>query len=97
MQDPNVFAEKTVRVTGRVMAVCQHQGCWLELGDETGSAHVKLQGHRFFVPTTSIGKQGEVEARVLPRVGQDHCEQETQTQTGSLAKVELEATGVELY
>ena len=96
VRDPARYADKTVRVEGKVSSVCQNRGCWLELGDEAGSAHVKLKGHSFFVPKDARGKLAEVEARVFPSVDKGHCEQEAEEQTGRLAKVELEATGVEL-
>ncbi len=97
VREPARYADKTVRVEGKVSAVCQGQGCWLELNDDAGTAHVKLRGHSFFVPKDSQGKRAEVEARVFPAVEKGHCEQEAEEQTGRLAKVELEATGVELF
>ena len=97
VREPARYADKTVRVEGKVSAVCQSRGCWLELGDETSAAHVKLKGHSFFVPKDARGKRAEVEARVFPSVDKGHCEQEAEEQTGHLAKVELEATGVELF
>jgi hypothetical protein len=97
LRDPGRYADKTVRVEGKVSSVCQNRGCWLELGDDAGSAHVKLRGHSFFVPKDARGKRAEVEARVFPSVDKGHCEQEAEEQTGHLAKVELEATGVALF
>lgn len=97
LREPARYADKTVRVEGKVTAVCQNRGCWLELGDEAQAAHVKLQGHSFFVPKDARGKRVEVEARVFANVDKGHCEQEAEEQTGHLAKVELEATGVELF
>jgi uncharacterized protein DUF4920 len=97
VREPARFADKTVRVEGKVSAVCQNRGCWLELGDDAGSAHVKLKGHSFFVPKDAQGKRAEVEARVFPNVDKGHCEEEAAEQTGRVAKIELEATGVELF
>ncbi|HEU4411824.1 MAG TPA: DUF4920 domain-containing protein [Polyangiaceae bacterium] len=97
LNEPGRYADKTVRVEGKVSAVCQNKGCWLELADEAGAAHVKLRGHSFFVPKDARGKRAEVEARVFPSVEKGHCEQEAEEQTGRLAKVELEASGVELF
>jgi hypothetical protein len=97
VREPGRYADKTVRVEGKVSAVCQNRGCWLELADEAGSAHVKLKGHSFFVPKDAQGKRAEIEARVFPSVDKGHCEQEAEEQTGHLAKVELEASGVELF
>lgn len=97
VKNPAAYADKLVITEGKVTSVCQGRGCWLELGDESGSAHVKLGGHKFFVPRTSSGKSAIVEAKVLPAVDDGHCEQEAAEQTGRVAKVELLATGVELY
>lgn len=96
LKDPNRYADKTVRTEGKVTAVCKSKGCWLEIGDEKSMAHVKLGNHRFFVPRSASGQHAEVEARVMPQVAKGHCEQEAQEQTGRVAMVELDATGVEL-
>jgi hypothetical protein len=97
LSTPSKFADKTVRMEGKITAVCQGMGCWLQLGDEKGSAHVKLRGHSFFVPKNSSGKTALVEARVLPVPDEGHCEEEAKEQTGVVAKVELEASGVEIF
>lgn len=97
VKNPNAYADKVVTTEGKVTAVCQGKGCWLELGEDGGSAHVKLGGHKFFVPRESSGRRATVEAKVLPSVDKGHCEQEAEEQTGRVAKVELVATGVELF
>jgi hypothetical protein len=97
MKAPSKFSEKTIRTEGTVTSVCQAKGCWLEIGEPGGAAHVKLGGHKFFVPKSANGKQAVVEGRVLPAVDKGHCEQEAEEQTGQVAKVELVATGVELF
>ncbi|MCS6901337.1 MAG: DUF4920 domain-containing protein [Myxococcales bacterium] len=96
LQSPERYAEKTIRTEGRVTAVCKSKGCWLEIGDEHSMAHVKLGNHRFFVPRDAAGQHAVVQARVLPQVQKGHCEQEAEEQTGRVAKIELDATGVEL-
>ncbi len=96
VKNPSAYSDKRVVTEGKVTSVCQNKGCWLELGDESGTAHVKLSGHKFFVPRGSSGKSAVVEATVLPTVDKGHCEQEAEEQTGRVAKVELVATGVEL-
>jgi hypothetical protein len=96
LKNPGRYADKTVRTEGKVTAVCKSKGCWLELGDEHSMAHVKLGNHRFFVPRTAAGQHAVVQARVMPQVDKGHCEQEAEEQTGQVAKVELDATGVEL-
>ena len=94
---PSKYADKNVRMAGTITAVCQGMGCWLQLGDPKGSAHVKLRGHSFFVPKNSAGRTAVVEAKVLPALDEGHCEEEAKEQTGVVAKVELEASGVEIF
>ena len=94
---PSKYADKNVRLAGTITAVCQGMGCWLQLGDPKGSAHVKLRGHSFFVPKNSSGRSVVVEAKVLPALDESHCEEEAKEQTGVVAKVELEASGVEIF
>ena len=101
---PASFADKALVVEGTVTAVCQHQGCWMELRDDASQAHVKMAGHAFFVPRTASGKR----ARVLGKLagdaagpscghGANGCKAEAEKQLGRpLAKLELEAQGVEL-
>jgi hypothetical protein len=96
LKNPSAYADKTIRTEGVVTAVCQGRGCWLELGDDRGMAHVKLGAHKFFVPKSSSGQHAVVEARVMPQVDKGHCEMEAEEQTGKVAKVELDASGVEL-
>jgi hypothetical protein len=72
-------------------------GCWMEIKDDATEAHVKLAGHSFFVPKTSAGHHARVQAKVLKTNPDDECAQEATQQTGKpVAKLELEATGVEL-
>ena len=96
-KDPKSFENKVVTTSGTVTAVCQSMGCWMEMKDEKGEAHVKLAGHTFFVPKTSSGHHARVQAKVLRTNPADECAQEAAEQTGKpVAKLELEATGVEL-
>ncbi|MBK8214704.1 MAG: DUF4920 domain-containing protein [Myxococcales bacterium] len=107
---PESFAGTKIVTEGKVTAVCQHKGCWMELKDDKGEAHVKMAGHAFFVPRTASGKR----ARVLGRLagvpegascGEGHeghgggggCKAEAEKQLGRpLAKLELVADGVEI-
>ncbi|MGA2451291.1 MAG: DUF4920 domain-containing protein [Polyangiaceae bacterium] len=90
--DPGRFEGRTFATTGKVTAVCQEAGCWMEIGDDQAQAHVRMHGHSFFVPKTASGRVARVQATVVAkRAGSpDSCE-------GSrLSQVELDATGVEL-
>jgi hypothetical protein len=96
-KSPKTYANQVVTTSGTVFAVCQSMGCWMEIKDDKSEAHVKLAGHSFFVPKSSAGHHARVQAKVLRTNPDDECAQEAAEQTGKpVAKLELEATGVEL-
>ncbi|HEY8040607.1 MAG TPA: DUF4920 domain-containing protein, partial [Polyangiaceae bacterium] len=84
-----------VATTGKVTAVCQEMGCWMEIRDESGQAHVRMHGHTFFVPKTASGHLARVQATVVKGAAQE-CDEEGPATGNALTKVELDATGVEL-
>lgn len=94
MKDPGKFSAKTVRTEGVVSAVCQEMGCWMEIKDAAGQAHIKMAGHSFFIPKEADGHRAVIQAKVL-NADKDHCTEEAEAQTGQVAKVQLEATAVE--
>ncbi len=93
-KSPAKYANQTVSTSGKVTAVCQERGCWMEISDASGLAHVRMHGHSFFVPKTSSGHNARVQATVLTAPGES-CE-ESPAPSGATAKIELDATGVEL-
>lgn len=97
VKEPGKFSAQTVRTEGKVSAVCQEMGCWMEISDPAGQAHIKMAGHSFFIPKDASGHRAVVQGKVLnPQADKGHCEAEAEAQTGKVAKVEIEATGVEL-
>ncbi len=112
-KNPDAYVGKTFATTGTVTAVCQHMGCWMEIKDDAGEAHIKMAGHSFFVPRTASGKKARVLATLVKSEdkgcdGAGHektageakgkgCRDEAEAQLGRpLAKLELEAKGVEI-
>lgn len=107
---PSSFANKKLVMEGKVTAVCQHMGCWMELRDDSGEAHVKMAGHAFFVPKSASGKKARVLGKLAGapagascgddspgHAGGAGCKAEAEKQLGRpLAKLELEAEGVEI-
>jgi len=93
-RSPTHYENQLVTTTGRVTAVCQEMGCWMEIQDESGQAHVRMHGHTFFVPKTAAGHVARVQAKVL-RGNAEQCDESPPPQH-ALAHVELDATGVEL-
>lgn len=98
VKDPSKFKGKSFVTTGTVTAVCQEMGCWMEIKDESGEAHVKMAGEKFYVPKTSAGHKARVAGTLVEVAGGDEeCAKEAAEQTGKqVAKLQLEATGVEL-
>jgi hypothetical protein len=90
------YARTTVKTEGKVTAVCQAAGCWMEIADGNGAAHIRMSGHSFLVPKSASGRRALVEGTVLPKPDNGECEQEALEATGKTVKVELDATGVEL-
>jgi hypothetical protein len=64
-KNPSAFVGKKFATTGTVTAVCQHMGCWMEIKDEAGSAHIKMAGHAFLVPKTASGRKAKVLATLV--------------------------------
>jgi len=96
VRDSSKYAKTTVKTEGKVTAVCQAAGCWMEIADTNGEAHVRMSGHSFLVPKSASGRRARVEGTVLPKPDNGECEQEALEATGKTVKVELDATGVEL-
>jgi len=96
VRESGKYAKTTVKTEGQVTAVCQAAGCWMEISDATGAAHIRMSGHSFSVPRSASGRRAIVEGTVLPQPDNGECEQEALEATGKTVKVELDATGVEL-
>ncbi|NUQ72802.1 MAG: DUF4920 domain-containing protein [Polyangiaceae bacterium] len=102
VKEPEKFANQTVCTEGVVAAVCKSMGCWMEIADESGQAHIKMAGHSFFVPKDAHGHRARIQGKVIPAAevkdmcaAQDNCRGEAEKETGRVAKIEIEATGVE--
>jgi hypothetical protein len=107
-KDPRRFANRKIATSGTISAVCQHAGCWMEMKDDAGEAHIKMAGHAFFIPRTASGKKARVMAKLamdpaepVACQGDGHkgkgCRAEAEEQLGRpLAKLELVASGVEI-
>jgi hypothetical protein len=59
---PDDYAGKTVQVKGKIAAVCQMMGCWLDVANEDGrQVHVKVPDGEIVFPKDSPGKMATVE------------------------------------
>lgn len=73
---PEAFTDKTFTTTGTVTAVCQHMGCWMEIKDESSAAHIKMAGHKFFVPKTASGRKARIQGKLVKAESKGSCEGE---------------------
>ena len=92
------YKGKAFATTGVVTAVCQEMGCWMEIKDDSGQAHIRMHGHSFYVPKTAPGHHARIQATLVPsKEAESDCTEEASKQMGHpVAKVELDATGVEI-
>lgn len=102
IKEPAKYGGQTVRTEGIVSAVCKSMGCWMEIADESGTAHIKMAGHSFFVPREASGHRAVIQGKMLASADEgaacaakDGCREDAEKDTGRVAKVEIEATGIE--
>lgn len=100
VSEADAYADKVVRTEGTVTSVCQSKGCWMQLSDANGVAHVKFAGYGFFVPKNSSGHRAVVQGKVLKSQvdecsAKDGCREKGEKESGQVAKLDFEATGVE--
>jgi hypothetical protein len=77
-KNPNAYVGKKFATTGTVTAVCQHMGCWMEIKDDSGEAHVKMAGHAFFVPKTASGRKARVLGTLVKDENEAACAEEAE-------------------
>ena len=75
-KNPSAFVGKKFATTGTVTAVCQHMGCWMEIKDDSGEAHIKMAGHAFFIPKTASGRKARVLATLMKSEEEGACADE---------------------
>jgi len=95
VKDPSQFTNKMVRTEGTVSAVCQAMGCWMQIKDDTGKAHIKMAGHSFFVPKQSSGHHAVVQGKVTGSDQPNSCAAGDGCGNQEVTQVQIEATGVE--
>ena len=99
MSEPGRYAAKTVRTEGVVSAVCQAMGCWMEIADESGQAHIKMAGHSFFIPKNASGHHAVVQGKLLntagPACASNDCNSGNTPNAGRGEQAQIEATGVQ--
>ncbi|MEZ4339707.1 MAG: DUF4920 domain-containing protein [Sandaracinaceae bacterium] len=96
--DPSAFDGQVVKTSGEISAVCQAQGCWMELRPDTDSPGIRvpMANHAFFLPRDLAGARATIEGTVsvtaLDEETRAHLESEGAQAAGS--ELSIEATGV---
>lgn len=100
---PEQFTGKTVKVAGKVAAVCKKKGCWLTLaGTGPARARVVFKDYAFFAPMDCEDKlailEGTVEAKVLDEAERKHLAEDAKKPVSEIPTAELRliATGIEI-
>ena len=102
---PELHADRTLLVKGRIRDVCQKKGCWMVLTDGESEMRVRFADYGFFVPKDSSGKDAYVEGRaVAEKISEKKARHyEAEASNGDPSKVQgpqrvvsFTATGVRL-
>ncbi|MGE5189973.1 MAG: DUF4920 domain-containing protein [Gemmatimonadota bacterium] len=66
LAEPGAWVGRTVKVTGRVVDVCPHRGCWMDLaGERPGQAiRVKVEDGVIVFPASAKGRRATVQGAV---------------------------------
>lgn len=101
-KDATPYLGKTIQIKGKVSAVCQKAGCWMELTDAEAKTRIRvlMKDHAFAVPKDSSGKvivaEGILSAKEVSQAEAAHLAEEANQPipTGPVQELRLEATGV---
>jgi len=106
VKEPNTFAGKTLKTTGKVARCCTKKGCWMELQPEAGDKGVRVtfKDYGFFVPLDAGGAsatvEGQLTIRTLDKATADHLKEEgariEENEKGEVVEIAMVASAVEL-
>ena len=94
-KDAKKFAGKTVKVTGKVKAVCKKKGCWITMAgaNPQAKARVTFKDYAFFAPYDAAGTmgtvEGTVEVKTLSEGERKHLADDAGKKLADMPKVEL--------
>ncbi len=99
IQSPDQYRDRPVLIEGEVTGVCQEMGCWMDVREGEGGAHIRMAGHKFFVPKNAMGKRALVQG-VVAKAGTTACQDQGRCEATpspeGMTRIEFEASGVEL-
>ncbi len=104
MAKPGDYAGAAVKIRGKVVDVCQNQGCWLVLADGEREMRIHMKDHAYAVPKDLGGKtvtvEGVVETKTLTEAQARHYAEESKSGVdpasikGDQVTVRMVASGV---
>jgi hypothetical protein len=84
---PDDYVGKTVQVRGKITAVCQMMGCWMDLANDAGQhVHINVEDTGIAFPKDSAGKTAVAEGKFTKK-------ELTREQAIAQAKEEAEDNG----
>ena len=92
-------AGKPMRYSGRIVEVCQAEGCWLVLEDNGQTARVMFKDHAFLVPKDSSGRAqvaGVLSRKELTPEQVAHLEEDGKGLKVSPVEYRILAEGIEI-
>ena len=99
--DPEAYAGKPHRFSGRITEVCQKEGCWLMLEDNGHAARVMMRDHGFAVSKDATGHAevfGVLTVKQLSKEAAQHMADDAGKPTSAMPERELriDASGVRI-
>ncbi len=65
LADPDAYVGKRLQIRGKVRAVCERMGCWMELADAEGKKlRVKVEDGEIVFPKSAVGKTAIAEGKL---------------------------------
>ena len=65
LSEPSAYVGKTLQVKGKVTAVCEMMGCWMNLVDSGKSLRIKVRDGEIVFPQESVGKLAIAEGKLV--------------------------------
>lgn len=101
---PKTFADKQVKVAGKVKTVCAKKGCWMVLAGTAASARARVvfKDYGFFAPRDSKGAmamvEGKIEVKTLSEAERKHLADDAKASIDTIPVTELRiiATAIEI-
>ena len=92
---PKSFADKQVKVAGKVKSVCTNKGCWMVLAgtEPTARARIVFKDYGFFAPRDSKGAmavvEGKIEVKTLSEAERKHLADDAKASIDTIPATEL--------